>query len=309
MRMTTDSTGQESPHPLAPRADHTRSPFAAAAELSHALARYRAEARPGAFHTGRYRLRYFTWGESARPPVVFVHGMSDQARSFVMVMARLVDAGFRCVGYELANGLDDSANLGMYKHPHFVADLVALLDHLGIEKADLSGSSFGTTIALRALATHPGRFRRGVLQGGFACRPLARIERGLSRLGRYWAGRTGVLPGWRAAMGRLEGQGFAHCPPELFRFLLACSGDTPIRAAARRTLIIDTLDLRPLLPAIPHPVLMIGGDRDGLVPRWCEAEVERGLKDVRRVELSPCGHYPQYTMPGPTADAIAGFLA
>jgi pimeloyl-ACP methyl ester carboxylesterase len=226
-----------------------------------------------------------------------------------MVMARLVDAGFRCVAYELPNGLGDGANLGMVKHPHLVDDLAALLDHLRIDRADLLGSSFGTTVALRALATHPGRFRRAVLKGAFARRPLRWTERGPARLGRYWPWRMEQLPGYRHSMARLEGQGFAHCPPELFRFLLTCAGAAPARAVARRTLMLDRLDLRPQLPHIPHPVLMIGGDCDGIVYRWCEEEVERGLKDVRRVELSPCGHYPQYTMPGPTADAIAGFLS
>ena len=96
--------------------------------------------------------------------------------------------------------------------------------------------------------------------------------------------------------------------PEIFRFLIRCSGETPIRAAARRALILDTLDLRPKLPNIPHPVLMIGGDRDAIVPRWCEADVEKGLPNVRRVEFTPCGHYPQYTMPGPMAEEMGRFL-
>jgi pimeloyl-ACP methyl ester carboxylesterase len=282
--------------------------FATTAELSAALARCDAEATRGAVHTGRYRCRYVVWGESDRPPLVFVHGLTDQARSFAMLMARLVDAGFRCVGYELPSGLGDGANLGTLRHPDLVADLTALLDHLKIGRADLLGSSFGTTVALRALATHPDRFRRGVLKGGFARRPLRWTERGPARLGRYWPLRLGQLPGYRQVMARLEGQGFAHCPPEVFGFLVACGGAAPARAVARRALMLDTLDLRPLLPAIPHPVLMIGGNCDGIVARWCEAEVERGLKDVRRIELSPCGHYPQYTMPGPTAEAIAGFL-
>ena len=53
---------------------------------------------------------------------------------------------------------------------------------------------------------------------------------------------------------------------------------------------------------------MIGGDRDAIVHRWCEADVEKGLPDVRRVEFTPCGHYPQYTMPVPYAEAMADFL-
>ncbi len=53
---------------------------------------------------------------------------------------------------------------------------------------------------------------------------------------------------------------------------------------------------------------MIGGDRDTIVPRECEREVELGLPDVRRHELSECGHYPQYTRPHQTAEAMAEFL-
>lgn len=285
-------------------------PFATAAELVHAVARYDAEVTRGVVHTPRYRLRYVTWGEpSARLPLVFVHGMADQARSFAMVMARLVESGFRCIAYELANGRDDGANLGMYKHPHYVADLLALLDHLALPQVDLIGSSFGTTIALRSLAKHPIRFRRCVLKGGFARRPLKRLERGTARLGRYWSCRMADLPIRETWMRRLDGPAFAGCDPEIFEYLLTCSGVTPARAAARRTLIIDKLDLRPLLPKIAHPVLMIGGDRDTIVPHWCEKELEAGLQDVRRVEFSPCGHYPQYTMPGPLSDVIREFVA
>ena len=95
----------------------------------------------------------------------------------------------------------------------------------------------------------------------------------------------------------------------MYEFFLANSGRTPIRTACLRALTLARLDLRPLLPSIRTPVLMIGGDRDAIVPRWCEREVEEGLPDVRRVEFSPCGHYPQYTHPGPMADAIRAFLA
>jgi pimeloyl-ACP methyl ester carboxylesterase len=275
-------------------------------DLRTATARFDAEAVPGSFHTPRYRMRYRIWGDG--PTIVIVHGLCDSPRSFCMLMANLVDAGFRCVCYDLANGKDDDAAFGRYKHADYVADLVALIDHLKLDRVDILGSSFGSTITLAALAKSPDRFRKAVLQGGFARRGLMRIERGLSRLGRYWPWRMGQLPIRERVMERLEKHQFVGCPDEIFEFLIECSGETPIRAAARRALIIDTLDLRPKLASIPHPVLMIGGDRDALVPRNVEAQVEAGLRNVRRVEFSPCGHYPQYTMPKPMADEIARFL-
>jgi pimeloyl-ACP methyl ester carboxylesterase len=116
------------------------------------------------------------------------------------------------------------------------------------------------------------------------------------------------LPIRNTVMKRFEKDQFVNCPDEVFQFLLECSGRSEIRAVARRALIIDKLDMRPLLGDIRHPILMIGGDRDAIVPRQYEAEVERGAPRVRRVEFSPCGHYPQYTMPGPTAAEIDAFF-
>jgi pimeloyl-ACP methyl ester carboxylesterase len=280
-------------------------PHPSADDLHAARAWFAAEATPAAFHTGRYRLRFVSAG--AGRPVVFVHGLADLPVSFGMVMREMAANGYRVIGYDLPNGLDDDCKLGAYRHPHYADDLVALLDHLNLDAVDVMGSSFGSTVVLDALARYPTRFRRAVLQGGFARRPLVRPERGLSRLARYWPGRMKQLPFRTRVMHKLDGPQFVGCPPEAFQFLLECSGETPIRAAARRGLILDTLDLRPTLPAIRHPVLMIGGDRDGLVSRANEADVEAGLPDVRRVEFRPCGHYPQYTMPKPMADEMLRF--
>lgn len=280
-----------------------------AEEIDTTLARMRAESRPGVCMTPRYRMPFFVWGEPGGVPLVFIHGMNDLSRSFAPVMAQLVDAGVRCVGYELPCGIGDGANLGMIRHPHFTADLLALLDHLGESTVDLFGSSFGSTIALRTAATHPERVRRVVLQGGFARRPLARWERGLSRLGRYWfALKMGDLPGRERAMRQLEGGPFTTVTPAAWRFLMDNTAAGPVRASAQRTLLIDTLDLRSLVGRVRCPVLMLGGDRDGIVPRNYEAELEVGLPDVRRVVLTNCGHYPQYTHPTTVGAEVLQFL-
>jgi pimeloyl-ACP methyl ester carboxylesterase len=223
-------------------------------------------------------------------------------------MAELVDRGYQVIGYELANGKDDRASLGPYRHEHFTADLVCLLGNLKLDRVRIMGSSFGSTITLRSLMTYPERFEHAVLQGGFPRRPLLRIERGLSRIGRYWPWRMGQLPIRNTVMKKLEIHQFEGCPPEIFDFLIECSGRTPIRAAARRALMIDKLDLRPHLPTIRTPLLLIGGDRDALVPRYLEEEIVSAVPGCRRIEFQPCGHYPQYTMPAPMAAAMDEFF-
>jgi pimeloyl-ACP methyl ester carboxylesterase len=275
-------------------------------ELFAATARFDREAKWDSLRTGRYQMRYAVWGDAPRT-LLFVHGLCDLARSFAMPMANLLD-DFRCVALELPNGKDDDAKLGTYRHDFFPHEVVALLDHLKLDRVDILGSSFGSTVALRTAAIYPDRLRRIVLQGGFARRPLIRAERGLARIGRYWPWRMGELPIRETVMRKLESHAFVTAPPEIFEFLLSNSGQTPVRAASRRALILDKLDLRPILARVTCPVLMIGGDRDTIVPRRYEAEVEAGVPDVRRVEFSPCGHYPQYTHPAQMAVEMRKFL-
>lgn len=278
---------------------------ATADDLRTALTRFDREAAFGVVPTPHYRCRYVSWGQG--PPLVFIHGLSDVPRSFAMIMAGLSNR-FRCVAVELASGDDDGCRIRAYRHRHHVEDLMTVFDALGFGIVNLYGSSFGSTVTLRMMATHPHRVRRAVLQGGFARRPLHWLERGLARVVRYWPGMMRDVIVRPAVMARFDRPQFVSAAPEIYRFFLECSGAQPIQAAARRGLVLHTLDLRPRLSRINHPVLMIGGDRDGLVPRHFEAEVERGLPDVRRIEFTPCGHYPQYTHPKESAAAVAGFL-
>jgi pimeloyl-ACP methyl ester carboxylesterase len=275
-------------------------------ELQLALAAFRAQARSSVFRATRYRMRYFVWGSG--PPIVFIHGMSDRARAFAMVMHHLIE-NYTCVAYELPDGMTDGSELRRYTHKDYVGDLLELIDHLGLTNVAVLGSSFGSTIALAAMANAPRRFTQGILQGGFAHRPLTRSQRVLSRIARFWPGWFADWPAlYRRAMRWIAQPTLSLLPPAVTHFLLENGGRTPLRAAALRSMMIDCIDLRPLLPTIQIPVLMIGGDRDPLVPRWCEKQIERSLPHVQRVEFSGCGHYPYYTHPILMAEAMKGFL-
>src|SRR4029077_19921699 len=103
-------------------------------------------------------------------------------------------------------------------------DRIRLLDHLGYDRVDLLGSSYGSTVAIRVLESYPGRVRRGVLQGGFARRPLRWFERGPARLARYWPGRLDEVPGRMYVLDRLDGAQVAAATPGGGRHLLTRYG-------------------------------------------------------------------------------------
>jgi pimeloyl-ACP methyl ester carboxylesterase len=275
-------------------------------ELQLALRALDANARFEVLRASRYEMRFFVWG--AGPPIVFIHGMADHAKAFAMVMHHIAEQ-FTCIGYELPDGETDGSRLKTYKHSDYVDDLMELLDHLGFQRVAVLGSSFGSTIALAAMAKVPHRFTKGVLQGSFAYRPLTYAQRILSRTASFWPGWVADWPAlYRCIMRRIERPSFSSLPPAVSQFLLETGGHTPLRAMALRSVAIDRLDLRPLLSTIQTPVLMISGDRDPLVPRQCEDAIEHRLSHVQRIEFSDCGHYPHYTHPALMAETIIKFL-
>ena len=273
--------------------------------LGDCLAQWRREAQGGVCDTGRYRCPYVVQGRG--PTLVLIPGMGMNALGFVMLMARL-QTHFRCVSFDLPDGDTDGAHLMTYRHADHVADLFALLDHLSIRQCFLFGASFGSTIALAALHDQPRRFSRAILQGGFARRPLAHAEVFAASFARFLPGRLIHLPFVRQVLEHENREPFREREPDVWDFFLAQNLSIPLSAFAARALLIHRLDLRPILPTIAQPMLMVCGDHDPLVGKTCEAELKRGLPMVARAEIEHCGHLPHLTHPEVLAEVVRQFL-
>ncbi len=272
--------------------------------LSTALKRFEDEACQDVFPAGHYGCRFYVWGSG--PPLVFIHGLGDFATAYVPIISLLAEH-FRCIAYDLPAGQADGARLDRLTHAELVADLFALLDHLGMGQSYVVGSSFGSTIALAAMLAQPGRVPRAILAGGFCRRQLSVPEVLLTRLGLLLPGSQQLLPLRRAFASRAFGP-LAKQRPELLDYFLEITGASPMRAMARRALMIHQTDLTASLPAIEQPVLLICGECDPIVQRTCEDALLRGLPHVGRVELSGCGHFPHYSHPEVMAEVIRQFL-
>lgn len=274
-------------------------------DLTETLARFEREAIHGVCRTGRYRLPYYIWGEG--PPLLFVHGVGDSCRSFVQPIARL-SAHFRCIAYDLPSGYRDGARLRRYSHDHLVADVWILLDHLGLRQSYILGSSFGSTIVLKAMHARAERLPCGILQGGLAYRPLRRAEQLLAYWGRFLPGRMADVPLRAKVLLHTVGRDFKESFPDVWNYFLDCSGRARVSAFACQAHMLNHLDLRPLLPSIRQPVLLICGERDRVVPRVYEEMLLHGLPNASRVVLEGCGHVPSYTHPEILTEAIRQFL-
>src|SRR5215203_803011 len=98
-------------------------------------------------------------------PVVCLHGITAQHRAF-NAAARYLEASRGIVGVDLrGRGDSDKPEAGYSLEAH-AADVVRVLDHLGLRSAVLAGHSMGGFVALKTALTFPDRVRALVLLDG-----------------------------------------------------------------------------------------------------------------------------------------------
>jgi 3-oxoadipate enol-lactonase len=142
------------------------------------------------------------------------------------------------------------------------ADLVALLDRNGIERASLCGVSLGGMASMWVAAHAPGRVDRLVLCSTSALMgpPETWTERAaLVRQSGMGAVADSVVARWFTP-------GFAATAPDVVAGIRAQLAATPPEGYAACCEAIRAMDLRPDLPSISAPTLVIAAEGDPSTP-------------------------------------------
>ncbi|WP_280517282.1 alpha/beta hydrolase [Catellatospora sp. TT07R-123] len=109
-------------------------------------------------------LRVCRWpGEG--PTVVALHGITANALSFA-VLAEQLGGTVDLVAPDLRGRAGSAGLPGPYGLAAHAADVAALLDHLGVERAVLVGHSMGGFVAALTAVTHPDRVSSVLLVDG-----------------------------------------------------------------------------------------------------------------------------------------------
>jgi pimeloyl-ACP methyl ester carboxylesterase len=191
------------------------------------------------FVSQRLRLNYVDWGNPEAPPLVLIHGVRDNARTWDFVAERLRDR-WHIIAPDL-RGHGDSAWVqdGIYDMPGYICDLAELVHHLELAPVTLIGHSLGGNIATRYAGIFPQAVKRLVSIEGLGLSPKAMAERlakPFAERMRLWIeaqrGLAGIAPhGYRsidAAIARMRAV-HKHLTPEqadhLARHAVRCSED------------------------------------------------------------------------------------
>jgi len=113
-----------------------------------------------------HRLVFDTYGPSEAPLVVYMHGLlldSDLNRGIAQALA---EQGYQVALLDLlGHGRSDKpTHASEYRIDSYADQAIALVDHLGVDKAVLGGISLGANVSLFAASGYPERVRALVLE-------------------------------------------------------------------------------------------------------------------------------------------------
>ncbi|MDX3969181.1 MAG: alpha/beta hydrolase [Bradyrhizobium sp.] len=245
--------------------------------------------------------RYTIDGEGA-VPLVLVHEMGGAMESWEPLLPEVAE-GRTVLRYDM-RGFGDATKLrGVAVMDQLVADLVALLDALGIERpVELCGMAVGGAVALHIAAWYPERVRRLALMGpALGIAPERRIavrERAdaIEANSMAWLAESELqltYPDVLRANGRFD----------VYR--ARWLGNDPSSYAATYRMLVG-LDAREALAKVRCPALVLAGAHDPLRPAKLISEAAAQIAGAR-FDVVPSGHVMAHQSPGVVAEKLHAF--
>lgn len=264
-------------------------------------------------------LTYRITGAARGRPLLLIAGTGMQMIEWPPeLVARLGRAGFRVIVFDNRDagrsthfsqaGLPDwgaiFAALGAGRKPSLpytadamADDAIALLERLGIARADLLGVSGGATVAALVAEKRPDKVRSLNLVAATSGNPSIALPADPARLATIPQPSTGDGPpqvfarrlaSYRALAGR--GSGFdADAVRPLLKETVSRDAD-PFGFARQGAAMLAAADLRPGLANIRTPTLVMHGSDDPLIPLRSGREVADSIAGARFLVIDGMGH-------------------
>jgi len=237
-------------------------------------------------------LHHQTLGRRDGPTVVFLNSLGSDMRIWQEIVPAFSDR-FRVVLYDKrGHGLSD-APPAPYRIDDHVDDLVALLDHLQVERAVFVGVSVGGMIAQRLAVRAPDRVEALVL-----CDTAAKIgtpEMWSERIGAVES--TGIESIADRILERWFTAGFRQSRTEDYAGWKNMLVRTPVHGYAGTCASIRDADLTADAGTIRAPTLCVVGDQDGSTPPDLVRQTASLVPGARFEIIANAGHIPSIEQP------------
>ncbi|MDQ3074236.1 MAG: alpha/beta hydrolase [Pseudomonadota bacterium] len=247
-------------------------------------------------------------GPHERPPILCIPGLTRNARDFEPVADRYAGP-WRVIAINLrgrgGSGSDpDPAN---YQPKTYVADVMKLLDQLGIADAVFFGTSLGGLCTMLLAASDPERIAGALLND---IGPVI-DQAGIDRIGSY-VGQDKRYASWDEAAGdarERHGATFARWGPgEWERYVrricreekgeVRFDYDMKIADNFQRAAGSPQIDARPFYKALDgRPVTILRGEHSDLLSAETAAAMVAALDDAELVTVPHVGHTPNLEEP------------
>jgi pimeloyl-ACP methyl ester carboxylesterase len=250
-----------------------------------------------------YRIGFDEYGEGERP-IVLAHGLLMNRHMFDRLGPALAKRGNRVICVDLlGHGRSDQPDeLRLYSMPLFAEQILALLDHLGLQTAVVGGTSLGANVGLELAVRHPER-----VEGLFVEMPV--LDNALAAVAAIFAP---VLLGLRVGRPAVElGSRIASLVPRT-SFLVDLGLDFARRRPAPSVAVLEGLLLGETAPGreqrrmIDRPAFVVGHPLDPLHPFSDSGMLAEELPQARLIEARSI--FEWRTRPQRLNDELGRFL-
>jgi 3-oxoadipate enol-lactonase len=244
---------------------------------------------------------------AAGPAVVLSHGFLMDASMFDAQVAALAPE-YRMVTLD-ARGHGGTLAPGPFSYWDLARDVLALLDHLGIERAVLGGMSQGGFVSLRAAMLAPERARGLILIDSQAGTELEANRPGYEQMHQIWL-EQGPGPVQEIVAAIILGPGewdvwYAKWAEQYAQSVPGNPGQLnwPFRC------LMDRDDITGRLGEIGCPALVVHGSEDAAIPQARAETMRDGLAGpVTFTVIDGAPHASNVTHAGAMNAEIVGFL-
>jgi len=248
-------------------------------------------------------LHHAVEGPADAPVLLLGNSLGTSLAMWDRVRPLLVDQ-VRVVGFDHRGQGASPEPPGPYAIEELGADVLALLDTLGAQRATYCGVSIGGMVGLWLAAHAPERVDRLVAccTSAHLGPPEPWIER--ARVVRE-AGSTAPIAD--AVVARWVTPAFAAAHLEVTDELRAMLLASPPEGYAACCAALARVDLRASLGGVTAPTLVVAGTQDEAIPAEHSERIAGGIPGARLVRLE-AAHIPMAERPQQVADLILGHL-